>query len=915
MILPAPPAFTAAQLAAAVNCSAQAIRQRLDGIPGQTRIVQGGPALAWPFPSLPAEMQTDLEAAALARGFRSAAQMLDQAAPTWQPKVPASEAAPAAVEKAVKLRAALAPALARLDDPAPRPAEFQAAALDEYRKEFGHEISARHWRRLFGRTLDRDAGARAWHRLELYLDDSAGRPAPASRANIIAREAHKPLDDALATVENKERPTAEDRAFLFHQAFTHFEQLQEQHPEKSERRLLKTSLIDYLFAAVPGLSKTRKSLRCVFGLKFRGWQDGGRSFESIRDARPMASGNFRRPDFSADQNKIRDLAILHGGNESLAHRLLRRRGELSPEFVEHYPFDPRHGKSRVPAVVRDAITPEVEACAAIHQGPWLAKMRGPSIPRDWSGVQPADWFSGDDVTWNSYFYFYDDDGQLHIERGECLLLIDLRTGYILDYALIAGKYNSRHIRKLILRVHDRHGLPHKGFYFERGVWKARLIEELDNKHSLHWRETECGLKQPGLGLDIRHATTPRAKTIEGLIRILQETQRNEPGFVGFNERSQEMERMQDQLARAKRRKLAPETFLLSMEQWSQRLDKIFADFSADPQGGKMLEGSSPAEAWRAGVLANPCRKLADNHRYLLATHCKPVKVHQQGIVLTIGGEKMQYLDDQTGAWIGREVLAFYNVDAPDLLTVSDLNRQNYFTVKRLMPLPAMSATKEQFQEAHQQIAGHRKAAKEIYGNIPHPVISTITRDNEQDRATTDLGDFHNRAVAEFETEQTTATRKLRKVQRTAAGAGIAIPRNIRNPDRVQEGLDRERTIMDRLARRQQTSPAAPAPAAADSPFEGEMDATAAPGSLVEIDGQKTYILDAAPAAKPTPAKYWALWTQVEKLKPHPDRHALTQKAIGHHPKPQEMSPADLQKMIDVFTAILRDAKQPALQST
>ena len=104
----------------------------------------------------------------------------------------------------------------------------------------------------------------------------------------------------------------------------------------------------------------------------------------------------------------------------------------------------------------------------------------------------------------------------------------------------ARAYNARHIRKLILRAHDKHGLPHKGFYFEMGVWKARMIEELDAKHSLHWRETDCGLKEQGIGLTVRHATTPAPKQSNALFSIWQERQRNEPGFAGFNERTRKL---------------------------------------------------------------------------------------------------------------------------------------------------------------------------------------------------------------------------------------------------------------------------------------------------------------------------------------------------------------------------------------
>ena len=385
----APQVFTASAIADALRCSPQAVRQHLESIPAQTQIVQGGPALAWPIAALPAAMQTDLEAKADARGFRSALHLLAQPAPAWQPKVSLTEAAPAAVEKAAKLQRALAPALARLDDPAPNAAASEVTGLDEFQKVFGYTITGRHWRRLLHRTLQRDAGARAWHRLELYLDGDAGRVAAASRASILARQLHAPFSDALDTLENKQHPTADDRAFLFHEAFTHFEALLVEHPDRHERRRLKMSLIEYLFSAVPALAKTAKSFRRIFEVKLHAWQDGGRALESLRDARSMKSGNFRRPDFTADEAKIRDLAILHNGSESLAHRLLRQRGELSLAFVQYYEFDPRRNKSYVPGAVRANITPEVEMCGPLHRGPWQAKMRGPYIPRDWSRRGPG----------------------------------------------------------------------------------------------------------------------------------------------------------------------------------------------------------------------------------------------------------------------------------------------------------------------------------------------------------------------------------------------------------------------------------------------------------------------------------------------------------------------------------------------
>jgi hypothetical protein len=797
--------FTAKQIGHALGRKRQAIQQVLSRVPPSAHIaVNGSLAAAWHFGVLPPALQSELTALAERRGygngFEAVKAMISAAPAQWQPRVPIGKAGQAAVGRAVKLRAALEPFLRARKLETRSQAEFEAAGVAAYQTECGYAITGRWFRSLFWRTIRRDAGREDFQRLEIYLDEIAATPPRPTQADAAAHSIHEAaLGDTIRTLDDPANPTARDKQFLFDAAFRHLEEKQNADPAAATE--FKRTLIDWIFNAAPALAKSRAALKKMFNLKLRAWTEAGGVVDALQDRRAIASGNFRKQDFTADFELIRNEAILHGGNQSLAYRKLRQAGQLSEAFVNHYHFDERQNKSYLPRPIRDAITPQVKMCGPLHRGPWLAKMRGPYIPRDWSDVAPADWFSGDDVTWNNYFYFYDETG-LHIERGECLVLHDLRTGYLLDFVLVAGKYNSRHIRKLILKVHDRHGLPHFGFYFERGVWKARIITNIAAKESNHWRETESGLAT--YGLQVRHATTPRAKTIEGLFRILQERQRNEPGFVGFNERTEEVERMQDFLRHCRAGKDNPADKLLSMDQWVERLNQIFADFNADIQNGEMLDGKSPVEAWHAGLDAKPLRQLPETSRYLLATHCKKVRVHQQGIMLAIGNSRMLFANDQTGPLIGHDVLAFYSLECPELLTVSDLNRQNYFTVKAIS-LPALSATNEQFHAVHAQISGHTKPAREIYGSIKHPRMLTISRDSDATPATAALGQFHNAATKQFKHEQAATTRTLGHIQRRAAAAGIAINRTIRNPDRVLDGIQLEEAARARIAAKQQNA--------------------------------------------------------------------------------------------------------------
>ncbi|HEX4119974.1 MAG TPA: hypothetical protein VH619_05040 [Verrucomicrobiae bacterium] len=779
---------TAAKIAAALGRSRTAIRQALAAVaPASHRIVAGNLAPAWPFLSLPLAMRNEIEARAIAQGYRNAEHRLTEPEALWQPPVSLAQCGQEAIDKAAKRRAVLFAFLESKDAPDRSRAQLGAAIAAEHQKQFGYPITAKSALKLFDRAIERDRNREDWQRLEIYADDLPGRKPGPGKPIQTPEYDHAALADAVKTMQNPAKPSAEDREFIYDAAFRHFEALNEANPGQTAP--VKRSLMRYLFAAV-NLSKSRESLERTFNARYIQWIAGDRCPSALADRRRINSGNFRRPDFTVDAEKIRDTAILHGGNESLAHRLLWQRGELSPEFCQHYAFDPRRDKSRVPAAIRNAITPEVEMCGPLHRGPWEARMRGPSIQRDWSAVQPGQWFSADDVTWNSYFWYRDETGELQITRGECLLFIDLRTGYPLDFLLIAGKYNGEHIRRAILRVHDLHGLPEKGFLFENGVWKSRLITGETKTNLVHWRDAERGLRDYGLGMQLRHARTPRAKTIEGLLHILQDRQRSEPGFVGFNERLENMERVQDIIGRCKRGKEDPRTHFLSQEQWRDRISQCLNEYLADPQNGKMLDGQTPAELW---AKRQPLKKLPDDARYILATHRVRVKVRQEGIILKIRGKRLAFYNEQTGALIGRDVFAFYNLEQPDLLTVSNLDRTGFFTVKN-HTLPAMSATKEQFAAVNKDRAGHMKLAKEIHGNIRHPQAAIVPPDTDIITAPdiAALGEFHNAEMQRFQQEQSATTAKLRKIHRAASESGLVLTGPVRNPDQVLAGIDLER---------------------------------------------------------------------------------------------------------------------------
>lgn len=785
--------FTAAQIAKASGMSRQAIYSGLKKVQtfGDLR-----DSAAWCFTDMPLNWQMDITRRAVKRGFENGEQFLRAlpAAPWKAPvswdRVPAKER-----EKAVRLQKAMARALALRADPAISASAVESAGLDDFKAVFGYPISARHWRRLLSRTVERDGTEENWQRLDIYLDDRAFVAMKAGGKVSQNDYQHQALCEVFSQVQDRLHPTAEDRQFLWDAIFRHYECLTEDLPDTSNgnrrRRIVKASIVHYVWQAFPAgtICATEKSLQNRFNEKLVLWRDSGRSQAALRDHRPIKSGNFAKARFEEDLAKIRNLAIQLDGNESLAHRMLRERGELSPAFCETYPYNPRLGKSALHGSIRNAISSDVEMCLPLRRGPWQARMRGPYIPRDWSDVKPGDWFCADDVTWNHYFRVMTPSGQWDVLRGECLLMNDLRTGYPVGFLLIPGKYNGEHVRSLCLRVHDQVGLPRLGYYFEKGVWASRLITG-DRRQGtpVHWREAENGLCSSGLGMEVRHATTPRAKPIEGLLRILQERMRCIPGFVGFNERDYDAERIQAQIQRAKHGDKQALLKFPTAEEWSAKISEVLEAFSRDPQNGKMLQGMAPSEAWTEEIARRPLRQLPENARYILSTHQKKVCVRQEGIVLTIRGRRHCYFNEHTGPLIGKDVIAYYNLELPELLTVSDMNRQNYFTVRRV-ELPAMSATKEQLEEVNQLRKAHMAHAKAIFGEVKHHIVANIVRDNQQSEESNKLGLFVSKETTNGKAAKSEMERKMRKVREKAAAHGIKVTA-ARNPDEVLDALNR-----------------------------------------------------------------------------------------------------------------------------
>ena len=162
----------------------------------------------------------------------------------------------------------------------------------------------------------------------------------------------------------------------------------------------------------------------------------------------------------------------------------------------------------------------------------------------------------------------------------------------------------------------------------------------------------------------------------------------------------------------------------------------------------MTGGLSPDDAFlKFSNPQDPVIKLPASCRYLLAHHKRPLKVTNNGITLRFGNQAYNYRNEETGRLRGQTVLAWWNPDLPETLTVTDMNRENAFCVPLSPAVPAMDATRKQLEDAFTQIAAHQSYARVRYRILktkhPMPFRKAVV-----DGPTSELGQVIHAKAAE-----------------------------------------------------------------------------------------------------------------------------------------------------------------------
>lgn len=810
-----PSAYPASRFAAALGITKRAVLDAFQGIePRGKTTVAGHLASAWSLDQAPEAYRSRLATIASKRGYRDSDSLLASPPDRWPPPdFPPLKDVPADyMTQAAKLRDALAPFLDRIGkDDAPIE-ELARDGVREYQRAFGHSVTTRHWRFLFERTRERDAGEGEFGRIELYLSDRVPRvrrnlsaQAPGSHPPCITPAAAlpqavesrlvAPIQAAMDTFSDVRRPSRGELAFLYHTAFESLEAVAD---IRSPEKRLKRFLVRWMCERAAFLAAGEDSLRRDLDRRLARWRAGGRSPAALMDRRADTNGQRRMALTPEDRNRLVGTALMaHDGELAPAYRALRQAGELPPVLKDRNTTKPAR-KSYVPATVRRECAGEIQSLLGLRHGPRQARLNGMHLERDWTDVAAGDQFTSDDFTLEVYFWIadeagrpmLDEEGRPVLTRGQWLPMIDCRSKRILTDLLIPeGRYTGLHIRTLMNRSADEIGLPRESYLFENGTWRASKL--VGAKTASSWGDF-CTSFADRTGVIIRHSLpgNARSKVAENVGRLFQARLRDLPGWVGRNEQVLKIEEVQ----KAKRDVLAGRShptdagFMEFME-YRKQLDRKIEAYNSEAQesrviGGDQVVAMSPDQAWEAlqrkdaGGRVVGLTRFSDvpELRWLVATHQERRRVSRNGIVINLSGERYVYPCEDLATMQGLEVETYFDPELPGFLTViTDAGK--VLVIPRGEKVSA-DASAEELARAMKGMARFNRKLRARFGEVRQsyvPPARIITADAETIRISKQIVAQREDAVTRGEAtaQNQSRARRLSRVTGLPVGPEVA----------------------------------------------------------------------------------------------------------------------------------------------
>lgn len=786
--------YTAAQVAEKLGKSPRVVRRWLSTVsPDGEMMVRNKITSWWKLESLPAHCARELNTVATARGYKTVEAFLSGRCDDgdWRPGIDWSEVCPEQQTEALALKRALLPLIQRRHDATLSVAEFETLGVESYQRETGQEISRERWRYLFDRTVQRDNGAEQF-RNDIFLNGNLRRavrkePAPDDLQDF------KSLSDYIGRLRNR---NADEIDSLWSEAIELYQELSErQNPKKLKRRL-----IDFLFARAPFLSTSRNSLRSSFDGKLSGRI-------ALLDGRRAKLGEKRAPEIPQADIDIAAAYVVRNCGDRTTQGIrelsaMGARSGLSDTTLDLLAA-PAKNKSHINRRLFSAVNRDVKLVAPLVLGKKSKDDATPSIQRDYSKLHTMDVLTADDFTMPVYMFVPDGKGWWNLTRGQCLLMIDVRSLKIVAFSLQPERaYNSLVIRTLMNRTCQAWGLP-RVWYFENGIWRnAALVKGAPREWSegKSWGELKPGWDR----LDVKfiHAKKARSKPAELVGGLLQNLMERVPGYCGRDERRDCPEETRKNKLAVEARRVEPHGLFLSFDAWYQELERLVNTYNNTIQQGRILNGQSPQQAFEKYWPSNRISKPDASWWHLVAHYVSQRKVGVEGITFRIGNQQYVYRDENSSDLRGREVLAWFDPECPELLGVTNLKGRDPRLIRRsngvdfLACMDPDSKDGKQFADELEKVAAHNAYPKARY-NVLYCKFNPTWRQNHDVSLNTAL------VATAFENGRVAVQEKQRKkTERTDKRLNKALKLGL-NPDTVRAGgelVDDGLDMMDRAER-------------------------------------------------------------------------------------------------------------------
>jgi hypothetical protein len=180
-----------------------------------------------------------------------------------------------------------------------------------------------------------------------------------------------------------------------------------------------------------------------------------------------------------------------------------------------------------------------------------------------------------------------------------------------------------------------------------------------------------------------------------------------------------------------------------------------------------------------------------------------VRSGRNGISFRFGKEQFTYKNWKTGELLGQELIAWFNVENPSVISVTNLKEdaRTLFTVEREISVPGMDAPSEVLEAALAQNEAHEAYRKALYRavsqNFSTGFAGRMFRQNLVDRRTTEIGEAMEKEHAKVNRQRSAKTKRAAAIGRKAARLGIA-PGVMSCRPGAEEGLEQMTVAMRNL---------------------------------------------------------------------------------------------------------------------